>query len=244
MKTNGKKLSKLVYITILIVGSCFIILGASFYSRLTKPWPEILIGIGCSTIPTVILTYLIERINLKDLVAKKEMYKNSVVCQVPYAIAKTAQLIINTFMPIEKDQSQNSFQDLLRLSINNMKSINPGEDEITKHANIRDAFLKRLKFPFSIICETYKRIDTNKDFFLINNIFSEEEIIFYYNLREEFDYSLNLSLISEIGEGLEEFFNYVVQYSPKVKKLLETKPTLKNGIIQHWDAIVKSCNLL
>ena len=239
MVLNVKKSNFIIYITCLLVG--LIMIGVAIILFAFCPntiIDEILLSIGCSTIPTVITAYLIDRVSEKSESERIKKLRKDFLWGMPHGLLWIMKIIVERYYPISNSNDK-SFYSCFLISIEKMKSIQYGYEETEKQTAEISAILKSIDYGVSLCIRDCQSIILHDYELEINSIFTKEQILAVSYLLEECQNIMKSFILSEMAENIELFVNTAIENISEIKVKAERILNLNNGIVRNWYEISK-----
>ena len=186
----------------------------------TTLWDEVLLSLGCSTIPTVVIAYLIDYAAEKRDNASLIMFRKSFLWGMPHGLVWIAKVIIEKYIT-EDYVSGFTYKSLYEKALSNMKLVPVCFDSSAYQD--RDRLFESLDYGLSLCIRDCKAIIDHSFELEIKKIFSKDELIIIRNLHEDCITIKNNCLISEIAEYIDVFTNEVIENIPEIKSIFEKK---------------------
>lgn len=246
-KTVGDKILKgigvrrsnfIIYICCLMAGIVLIISAILSYDYIKETFvDELLFGLGCSTIPTVVAAFLIDRASEKRNEYKIESFRLHFLGCIPFGFLSVMKTVIKSF---SSGDFEKPFYDAFKESIVAMK----GEIYLDKDAErvaLRIEQLKKdLKYGAFLCKKETKDILADVYELEINNIFSNDELLALEFLAENLDGLMESDDLYEMAELLEELVDDMIKSFPKeIGSKTNRTVVVKKGIIRNWLEITK-----
>lgn len=239
MILNVKKSNFIIYVVCLIIGLLFIgiaVLLYVFYPNTIAD--EIMLSIGCSTIPTVVTAYLIDQASEKRENKRILELRNHFLWGMPHGLLWIMKQIIERYHP-SVNSTNKSFYDCFIDSVEVMKSINYGYEELEQQKDDIDAILKDIDYGISLCVRDCQSIISHDYELEINKIFSKEELLAISYLLEECQRIKNSFILSDMAEYIELFVKNIIKSIPETKAKADRNVELKNKIVRNWYEISK-----
>lgn len=236
MVLGVKKKNLIVYVACLFLGALLIIL--SFLFKSDSVWKDIFIGLGCSSIPTALTAFFIERISVENEIDKRNKLRVSFLCGLPHGVIWIAKTIIEEYYPSSL-ADEISFIDAFKVSIENMEHIDVNAYDLKKYVEIRKNIINKLSYGCSLCTRDGESIWQNKYELNIDNIFSDDEMLAIRYLRDECRTIKNYSVICEMAECIKQVINVIYERIPEIKEKLDRKAIIENNRIKNWVELSK-----
>ena len=197
---------------------------------------EIIMSLGCSTIPTVATAYLIDRAAEKRDAVKHNELRVSFLWGMPHGLLWIAKTIIESYY-IGDINCEKTFMQSYKEAIVNMEKVPTtfSDDYFKKRGLLMD----RMNYGLSLCIRDCKAI-IDKSFELeINSIFSKDELIVIRNLHDECMRIREASIIAEMAEYIDVFTESVIEAIPEIKEKFNRTIEMKNNYIINFNEISK-----
>lgn len=236
MVLGVKKKNLIVYIVCLFLGALFITL--SFLFKSDSIWKDIFIGLGCSSIPTALTAFFIERISVENEIDKRNKLRDSFLWGLPHGVIWIAKTIIEEYYPLNSS-NEISFIDAFKASIGNMERVDANSYDLDEYVKIRKNIINKLSYGCSLCTRDSGSILQNKYELKIGNIFSEDEIQAVQFLYDDCNTIKDYSVICEMAECIKHFINVIYEEIPEIKAKLDRKAIIENKRIKNWVELSK-----
>lgn len=236
---NVKKSNFIIYIVCLIIGSLFIGLSVLLYVYHSNTLAdEILLSIGCSTIPTVVTAYLIDQASEKREGKRIAELRTHFLWGMPHGLLWIMKQVIERYYPFE-DSENKSFYSCFVDSVNMMKTVKYGDEELERQKNDIEALLKDIDYGISLCVRDCQSIISHDYELEINKIFTKNELLAVSYLLEECQRIKKSFILCEMAEYIELFAKNTIENIPETKIKAERTVKIKNRIIGNWYEISK-----
>lgn len=230
MVLGVKKKNLIVYIVCLFLGA--LLISLSFLFKSDSVWKDIFIGLGCSSIPTALTAFFIERISVQNEIDKRNRLRNSFLWGLPHGVIWIAKTIIEEYYS-SNSNNEISFIDAFKASIENMEHVNANAYDLEKYAEIRENTINKLSYGCSLCIRDGESILQNKYELKIEDIFSEDEILAIQYLYENCNTIKDYSVICEMAECIKQFINVIYERIPEVKAKFDRMAIIENNHIKN-----------
>ena len=156
----------------------------------------------------------------------------------PHGLLWIMKQIIERYYPFENSIDK-PFYNCFLDSIEVMKSIKFGYEDIEKQSEEINAVLKDIKYGISLCTRDCQSIISHDYELEINKIFTKEELLAVAYLFEECQKIQKSFILSEMAEYIDLFVKNSIEKIPEIKTKTDRKPELKNKIIRNWYEISK-----
>lgn len=172
MKFESKKYNFITYLILFILGVSLVIASALLKNK-CEVWPDIMMGLGCSTIPTAIAGYLIDKINNKNVINRFKAVRKFSLWALPFGVFEMAKNVVESYCDTKNIKI--SFKSAFDCAIDFMN--NKGKNDFNMNIDECKVFLKRLDYAFNICIKDSKIILDNKLQLLMDNIFLNKNLL-------------------------------------------------------------------
>ena len=239
MVLNVKKSNFFVYAGCLVFGLLLIVASIIMYLQCPNSlFDEIMLSIGCSTIPTVITAYLIDQASEKRDIKRIAELRSDFMWGMPHGLLWIMKIIIERYYPFESSNNKsmyNCFEDSIRL----MASVKYGDEELQRHKNEVEAVLKDIDYGISLCIDGCRSIISHDYELEINKIFTKDELLAISYLLEECQIIKKTFILSEMAEYIKLFVKNTIEKIPEIYEKTERTVVLKNRIVRNWYDISK-----
>lgn len=236
MVLGVKKKNLIVYIVCLFLGA--LLISLSFLFKSDSVWKDIFIGLGCSSIPTALTAFFIERISVQNEIDKRNRLRSSFLWGLPHGVIWIAKTIIEEYYS-SNSNNEISFIDAFKASIENMEHVNANAYDLEKYAEIRENTINKLSYGCSLCIRDGESILQNKYELKIEDIFSEDEILAIQYLYDDCNTIKDYSVICEMAECIKQFINVIYEGIPEVKAKFDRMAIIENNCIKNWVELSK-----
>lgn len=234
-----KKSNFIVYLWSMAIGVFLIIISIILYClKCPELVNNIFLSVGCSTIPTVLVAYLIDRANETREAGKIRQLRDSFLWGMPHGLLWISKVIVEEYYPFDDAKGQ-SFIDVFNTAISNMETIKVFENDFVAYENQRDNLMKKLDYGISLCLRDCKSILDHEYELQINSIFSKDELINIRYLFEECERIKNSSIIAETAEYIKLFVEEIYKGINEVKIKLDRNIIIENHYIRNWAELSK-----
>lgn len=236
---NVKKRNFFIYLFSLVAGFILISIAATLlHFNNSIIIANIFLSIGCSTMPSIIVAYLVDRANeTRDLIKVKKL-RDSFLWGMPYGLLWIARVIIEEYYPFD-NASNISFYSCFKQGITKLRLKRPSSKGIFEYENERNNLMNKLDYGISLCLRDCKAL-MEHDFELeINSIFNKDEMLNIKYLYEECEKIKHSYVLSETAEYIELFIKTVYEGINEVKIRLDRNIVFKNRYIDNWFEISK-----
>lgn len=234
-----KKSNFIVYFWSFAIGMFLIIISIIlYYLKCPELVNNIFLSIGCSTIPTVMVAYLIDRANEIREAEKIRKLRDSFLWGMPYGLLWISKVVIEEYYPFDDTKGQ-PFINVFNKAISIMETIKVVENDNAAYENQRDNLMKKLDYGISLCFGHCKSILDHEYELQINSIFSKDELINIRYLFEECERIKNSYLIAETAEYIKVFVEVIYNGIKEVKIKLDRNIIIENHRIRNWIELSK-----
>ena len=217
-------------VAMIIIVVAFILRGCYYPSYLY----DCFVGIGCGAIPTILLAYFIDLANQSRNKANRAFLREQILWGIPYGVYWIAKKTVEFFMAEKK--SGIVLKDAFYTAIEDMSKIKPSEEHtsLLNCKKLRESFFKSIDYGVSLFERDSSKIIKDKDYYLMNSVFSSDEIMAISYTSDELHRILKMCRIDEMSEfmklAIEEMFVKIPEISMLFNKEIHF---LKNGVISN-----------
>ena len=236
---NVKKSNFIIYISCLFFGVVLIVRGIiSFCCNKDLIFDELLLSIGCSTIPTVVTAFLIDRASEKRNAAKILELRDHFLWGMPQGLMWIMKTIIESYTC---KATNNTFHECFKQSILIMKNKQFSDYDFQLETEERKWLLgdSRLGYGLSLCLRDCKAIIDHDHSLEMNGVFSKDELITVAFLYEECERIQKVWRLCEMAEYIECFVDAVIEKIPEIKIKANRIAIIKNGLVDNWIDISK-----
>jgi len=238
------RLNFIIYLSCLLFGIILISIAIVLYHTCQNLLlDEILLGIGASTVPTVLTAYLIDYSSEERQRKRIIELRDHILCGMPYGLLWIMRVIVEEYSSSDI-VSGKSLKECFNIAIENMENfyfVND-YDAIDQKAK-REKLFERLKYGFDLCLRDCGSIVLHEYDFEINGIFIREEIQSIKFLFEECECIPQMTVISEIGERIRVAVDNVCGDIKEVSEMVNRKVTIKKNRISNWIEIIKKVDI-
>lgn len=223
-----KKKNFILYVIFLFFGISLIVLAFAFIYVVSLK--EILLGLGCGFVPTVLTAYFMDRINIISENEKRQNLREVFLFGLPYSVAYVAKIIIEEYYSnaLNKEVFKNAFEQ----SVEEMSKIT--SDDINLNGYENKKILKKLSNAFLYYKRDSESLINNKHLLIINNVFSASEIHTITYMKMDIENIEQCYIIAEIADYLKLFVNGLYDKFPEVRAIFDRQAIIEKKHIKNW----------
>ena len=231
-----KRLNFIVYTILFFLGILFILIKEiiNLFFHIDTFLLNVMFTIGCGIIPNVLLAYLIDLNSTaserKKILSLRKIYIDRLINGLIWIMKCT----IENFY---KDDNCNnkSFKELFYESIKTMNNYRNSDSELFENMIKRKKFLRDAKYGFDLCDMACSQISGIKDLLLIEEIFTEEELLVVETIFNYLNKIKKMSVIVEIAEYLNIVINNASNKFKELNCKIDTKVVLKKRQLRFLD---------
>lgn len=225
-----------IYVFVLSLGLILIIISVLCFLHIKELyWDEVLLGFGCSTVPSALTAYFIDLANEKNKQELRIKLRKSFLFGFPMGVIWLSKTVIENFYCKEKSCS---FKAAFDEAIKNMKSIKPNELDFQEYGKLRNQLLENLNYGLSLCNKDSELFIKERVYLEANDIFSEDELLSIKSFNDCCNRIKTISRIDELAEYLEVWINQMIKRIPEIKQKYERITEFyENGMIKNWEYI-------
>ena len=200
---------------------------------------EILLSVGCSTIPTVVTAYLIDQASEKRNARRIKELRDHFLWGMPHGLLWIMKIIVEFYIPFNDSDGEKSLNELFCESIRTMenKTFDRG-DIFTESNEIKELLANHnLGYGIALCCDQCKSILSHDYELEINNVFSKEELLAISYLLDECIIIQKTYRLCEMAELIRIFVKNTIEKISEIKEKASRFAVLKNRRINNWPDI-------
>lgn len=236
---NVRKSNFIIYVSCLAIGFLMII-GAIIAYCVNKETiaDELLLGIGCSTIPTVVTAYLIDQASEKRNAAKTKELRQHFLWGMPHGLLWIMKAIIE-FYPT--GDGSKPFYDSFKDSVSFMKNKEFDDEHFLEQEKEITKLLSNSYLGYGIgLCLRDCKTIIDHDYELeISSVFSKDELLTIAYLFEECELIQKVYHLCEMAEYIKAFVDVVIERIPEIAERVKRTAIIEKGRIKNWADISK-----
>lgn len=239
MLLGVKKGNFIIYSSCLAAGITLIIFGILSYWKIQQYLvDEILLSLGCSTVPTVATAYLIDMASEKRQSKRIKSLRNNYLSGFIFGFLWIMKVAIEKYYETVSQKAV-LFKDCFDSAIDTMKNIPFNAINQNKELNIiRNS--SNLGYGVSLCVEKGRQILDSSSELLVNGLFSYEEIKIIEGLVDDCDTMMNINFVSDLGEQIKVSAYSAIESIPEIREKVNKKIDIENRrIIKFWTSLFK-----
>lgn len=233
-----RKRNFVIYICCLVAGIVLIAAAlVAFVFAGESLADELLMGLGCSTIPTIVAAYLIDRASEKRNESKIKTLRSHFLWFLPYGVMSLMRVVIENY---PRADGEEAFYDCFDSSISSMKEQTFDSEHPQKEARA----IKKLKRDFSFgmgFCKRVAKSISEHEYELeINDVFSRKELLRIEGLPDDFKEIKESTTLEEMVDLVKDLVDETIDYFPEeIGNRVVRTTIIRNGKIDNWKEITK-----
>jgi len=223
-----------IYLVCIIVSLLLIVGGIiCFYQIPFSCADEILFGIGCGTLPSIIIAYLIDFANEERNNKKIKSCRDFFLFGLPHGVLWLAKEVIQVFYD-KKEEDNLSFKCTFDLAVSKMEDFN------NVSYNFYPNFIDSIKYGLDLIVQNAEKIMRNEQLLIIDGVFTQDEILtIKYALDECKTTIRNCACVPENGENIRLLINDFYKDFPEIKVKMDRIAVIKDNKLKNFPDIQK-----
>ena len=239
MILNVRKSNFIIYVSCLVAG-ILLIAGAIIAYCVNKETiaDELLLSIGCSTIPTVVTAYLIDQASEKRNAAKTRELRDHFLWGMPHGLLWIMKTIIE-FYPT--GDGSKPFYDSFKDSVSFMKNKEFDDEHFLEQGKEIAKLLNNsyLGYGIGLCLRNCKAIIDHNYELEINSVFTKYELLTIADLYEECERIQKVYRLCEMAEYIRVFVDAVIEWIPEIAERTKRTAIIENERIKNWADISK-----
>lgn len=239
MILNVKKSNFIIYAACLGIGLALIAASiVIFYKSNASFFDELLLSIGCSTIPTVITAYLIDQASEKRNIKRIKELRNHFLWGAPHGFLWIMKTIIEFYSP-DSNSDCISFYALFKKSVVFMQNKKFDDNDFLAQSNEIKSLLASYNLGYGIeLCQRDCKSIIDHNYELeINGIFTKEELLVVSYLFEECEKIQNSYRLCEMAEVIDILVDSVIKTFTEIEEKANRIVKFENKHIFNWAEI-------
>jgi len=253
MKFKNDKLLKnkrnrfCLYIVIATIGILCIVLAIICKFNLSESIKEVfydaLLSFGGGFITSSVMAFLVNLISFHHEELNKLNVRNYALYGIPFAIEHLMRIVIEKSIYKFKENTIIDFKETYKVSIQGLKGyfFNNNDDGFV-NSNYTKILLENMSYSFSILRRDIPNIINNRNMFIKDEFFTENEINVLTSMLDEIKRIENTCIISDMGEYLELFINLTLNIKEINDTTLYKIKFIKNNVFEKVDAMEENSN--
>lgn len=240
MIANVKKSNFFIYLICSIVGITLIVIAILIFPFCSNViWDELLLSVGCSTIPTVATAYLIDRASEKRNIKKRKELRRNFMWGIPNGVLWIMKVIVESYCPHQ--EKEESFLVLFKEAISIMKNTPPNSHALSSERQTVNELFYRKNMNYGItLCEqSCKTILDNSCELELEEVFTKSELLTIESLYEDVQILPVSYVVNELGEYIETIVDNMMNSFTEIKEKAIRTIEIHNGIVKKWSSLTK-----
>lgn len=225
----------IVYLAFLTISIALTLCGAIFLRDIAK---DICVSLGCGFIPSALTGFSIDFVNASNNLKRRNEFKKSSLFRLTYGILFITKVVTEKFGAL-RDKEPAPLIDGFRIALENMQDSNRTNSTSLFDPDNASKLLRELSYGLDLCERDSIFILENRAQLMADGFFTEAEITTIDNVLDECRMIEVSATLDVMGGYIENLISTVYGGLPSVKRPLDAKITLKNGLIKNWAGILK-----